>query len=56
MLGNEFAEFVDEDLEEEIDAGPPAVQLLPGPALSKPHLCLQPLLLPQLLILHPLGS
>jgi hypothetical protein len=30
MLGDEFAEFIDTDLEEEIDAGPPARQQLPG--------------------------
>jgi hypothetical protein len=30
MLGNKFAEFIDTDLEEEIDAGPPAQQQLPA--------------------------
>jgi hypothetical protein len=30
MLGNKFAQFIDTDLEEEIDAGPPAQQQLPA--------------------------
>jgi hypothetical protein len=30
MLGDEFAEFIDTDLEEEINAGPPAQQQLPA--------------------------
>jgi hypothetical protein len=30
MLGDEFAKFIDTDLEEEIDAGPPAQQQLPA--------------------------
>jgi hypothetical protein len=30
MLGDEFAEFIDSDLDEEIDAGPPAQQQLPA--------------------------
>jgi hypothetical protein len=32
MLGDEFAEFIDSDLDEEIDAGPPAPQQLPAGA------------------------
>jgi hypothetical protein len=30
MLGDAFAEFIDSDLDEEIDAGPPALQQLPS--------------------------
>jgi hypothetical protein len=30
MLGDKFAEFIDSDLDEEIDAGPPAQQQLPA--------------------------
>jgi hypothetical protein len=36
MLGNEFAEFIDTDLEEEIDAGPPAQQQWPAGAQQAP--------------------
>jgi transposase InsO family protein len=38
MLGNEFAEFVDDNLEDEIDAGPPAAQQLPAGAQQAPPL------------------
>jgi hypothetical protein len=36
MLGDEFAEFIDTDLEEEIDAGPPAQQQWPAGARQAP--------------------
>jgi hypothetical protein len=36
MLGNEFAEFIDSDLDEEIDAGPPAEQHLPAGVRQAP--------------------
>jgi hypothetical protein len=36
MLGNEFAEFIDSDLDEEIDAGPPAQQQWPAGARQAP--------------------
>jgi hypothetical protein len=35
MLGDEFAEFIDTDLEEEIEAGPPAQQQLPAEGEDK---------------------
>jgi hypothetical protein len=38
MLGNEFAEFIDEDLEDKIDAGPPAAQQVPAGAQQAPPL------------------
>jgi hypothetical protein len=38
MLGNKFAKFVDEDLEDKIDAGPPAAQRLPAGAQQAPLL------------------
>jgi hypothetical protein len=47
MLGNEFAEFIDTDLEDEIAAGPPAQQQLPAGVHQAP---------PPLLTHHPLGS
>jgi hypothetical protein len=36
MLGNEFTEFIDEDLKDKIDAGPPAPQQLPAGAQQAP--------------------
>jgi hypothetical protein len=36
MLGDEFAEFIDSDLDEEIDAGPPAQQQWPAGAQQAP--------------------
>jgi hypothetical protein len=36
MLGDEFAEFIDSDLDEEIDAGPPAQQQWPAGARQAP--------------------
>jgi hypothetical protein len=55
MLGEEFAEFIDTDLEEEIAAGPPAQQQwLAGARQALPQL-LQVQQLP-LLTRHPLGS
>jgi hypothetical protein len=36
MLGDEFAEFINRDLEEEIDAGPPAQQQWPAGARQAP--------------------
>jgi hypothetical protein len=38
MLGNEFAEFLDDDLADEIDACPPAAQQLPASAQQAPPL------------------
>jgi hypothetical protein len=37
MLGDEFAEFIDSDLDEEIDAGPPAQQQCPAGAPQIPQ-------------------
>jgi hypothetical protein len=37
MLGDEFAEFIDSDLDEEIDAGPPAQQQWPAGAPPLPQ-------------------
>jgi hypothetical protein len=38
MLGDKFAEFIDSDLDEEIDAGPPAQQHLPAGVHQAPSL------------------
>jgi hypothetical protein len=38
MLGNKFAEFIDEDLEDQIDAGPPAAQHVPAGSQQGPPL------------------
>jgi hypothetical protein len=37
MLGDKFAEFIDSDLDEEIDAGPPTQQQWPAPAPQIPQ-------------------